>query len=112
MLYYSYKQLEITETEVLDLLTNISNLTSKPDAYYGHEILDILNIITVVLDKPDSEMMNMTIVNANFEENNLPLQINTFLLIANIMNNLISNYFQWDQLSNVFALHYVTYLMK
>ena len=91
-----------SEISVLDMWTSIFELASRPNAYFGHEIFDILDLITFLLDRQDSEMINTTMIDVNFSETSyLPLQINTSFLAAKLLDNLISNYAQWEQLFNV-----------
>lgn len=90
------------ETDVMEIWTNISKFTSKLDAYYGHEITEILDLVTNLLDRQESEIENNTLLHIRDEEKSyLAFQINTTVLGTKIMDNLISNYVQWDQLINV-----------
>ena len=83
------------ETEVLDIWIKISNFTSKADAYFGHEIFDISDLVTQLLDRQESEILDDGV------ENSLLLQINASLFGTETMDNLISNDNQWLQLIDV-----------
>lgn len=86
----------------MDIWINISKFTSDLDAYYGHEISEILDLVTNLLDRQESEILNNTILHIRNEEKiYLSFQINTTVLGTKIMDNLISNNVQWDQLINV-----------
>jgi len=83
------------ETEVLDIWIKMSNFTSKADAYFGHEIFDISDLVTQLLDRQESEILDDGV------ENSLLLQINASLFGTETMDNLISNDNQWIQLIDV-----------
>ncbi len=90
------------ETDVMEIWINISKFTSKLDAYYGHEISEILDLVTNLLDRQESEILNNTIPHIRDDEKSfLDFQIHTTVLGTKIMDNLISNDVQWDQLINV-----------
>ena len=91
-----------SETDVMEIWINISKFTSKLDAYYGHEISEILDLVTNLLDRRESEILNNMILHIRDEEKSfLDFQINTTVPGTKIMDNLISNDVQWDQLINV-----------
>ena len=85
------------ETEVLDIWIEISNFTSRPDAYFGHEIFDIANLVTELLKRQESEMLQDNGVEMKY----LPLQINASRFGTETIDNLISNDAQWLQLIDV-----------
>ena len=86
-------------TEVTDIWINISSLTSQADGYFGQEIFNILDIVTLLLDRQQSEIKNnRTRALKSF----LPLQISTTVYGAETMDNLISNDYQWGQLQQVY----------
>jgi len=84
------------ETEVMDIWIKISNFTSRTDAYFGHEIFDILDLVTQLLNRQESEMLD-----GGVDKNYFLLQINASLFGTEIMDNLISNDNQWLQLIDV-----------
>jgi len=84
------------ETEVLDIWIKISNFTSKADAYFGHEIFDISDLVTQLLNRQESEILDDGV-----DKNSLLLQINASLFGTETMDNLISNDNQWLQLIDV-----------
>lgn len=86
-------------TEVMDSWKNITKFTSRADAYYGHEIFEILDLITLLLDQQESEMT--TSPSSNDSNSYLALQIDSSRFGAETINNLISHDVQWDQLINV-----------
>lgn len=94
-------------TEVMDIWKNITQFTSRADAYFGHEIFEILDLITLLLDRQGSEI-KMTRMNTN---SCLTMQINSSRFGAETVNNLISHDAQWDQLNNVIILVYVSIIM-
>ena len=87
---------EDNTTDVTDVWVSISDFTSGDSLYYGHEIFDILDLVTTLLDRQEMEM-NSTADEASY----LRLQINASFYGAEKMDNLISNDVQWDQLINV-----------
>ena len=85
------------ETKVMDIWIKISNFTSIADAYFGHEIFNILDLVTQLLDRQESEMLDDGV-----DRNSLLLQINASLFGTKTMDNLISNDNQWLQLIDVY----------
>lgn len=92
------------ETVVMDIWINITKLTSRVDAYYGHEIFEILDLITLLLDRQNSEMKIAwsSIDNIRTDTTSyLTMQIDYSRFGAETINNLISHDMHWDQLINV-----------
>ena len=81
----------------MDIWIKMSNFTSKADAYFGHEIFDIVDLVTQLLNRQESEMLLAGGVDMDY----LPLQINASLFGTETMDNLISNDAQWLQLIDV-----------
>ena len=80
-----------------DVWKSLRDFTAPPDKYFGHEITEILELVTDLLNRQDFEM------NYGFF-GNVQFQINSTKYGAEIIDNLISHYFQWDQLANVIYL--------
>ena len=85
-------------TDLTDNWHKIIKFTSRADAYYGHEIYQILDLITLLLDRKESEMATTS---SNDSKNVLAFQIDSSRFGAETINNLISHDFQWGQLVNV-----------
>lgn len=86
-------------TEVTDIWMNVTSLTAQANGYFGQEIFNILDIITLLLDRQQSEITNNRTNRAL--QSFLPLQISTTVYGAETMDNLISNDYQWGQLQQV-----------
>jgi len=77
----------------------VTEFTSRENVpYYGHEILNILDLITTLLDRQQNEM------NETVGIDQLVLQIDSSYYGTHTTNNLISNDAQWAQLENVCML--------
>jgi len=82
--------------DVTDIWISVTDFTSKEDvSYYGHEIFNILDLITDLLDKQQKQM------NGTVGKDELSLQIDSSKYGTDTTNNLISNDAQWGQLDNV-----------
>ena len=90
-------------TEAMGIWENITKFTSKADAYYGHEIFEILDLITLLLDRQEREMKITWSINKTRTDtySYLAMQINYSRFGAETVNNLISHDVQWNQLNNV-----------
>jgi len=79
----------------------VTEFTSRENVpYYGHEIFSILDLITTLLDRQQTEM------NETVGIDKLVLQIDSSYYGTNTTNNLISNDAQWAQLDNVCTLNF------
>jgi len=92
-------QVQNSSAEITAIWKRTANFTSRKDAYYGHEIFQILTDVVVdLLDRMENEMNG--IFDAEPIEH-LTFQINSSYYGTETMNHLITNDAQWDQLANV-----------
>ncbi len=92
-------QVQNSSAEITTIWKRITNFTSRKNAYYGHEIFQILTDVVVdLLDRMENEMVG--IFDAKSIEH-LTFQINSSYYGTETMNHLITNDAQWDQLANV-----------
>lgn len=81
------------DVEVSDIWGKLENFTSPGDAYFGHEILDVLDLITSLLDRMDNQ--------TEMTQGDLDLQVNSTQTGSQIINNLVTNDVQWFQMDQV-----------
>ena len=88
--------MQITSNRTIDLMTiwmSIDDFTFPDDKYFGHEIDDILDLVTDLMDRQDQELASA--------EDHLEFQINTTQLGTEIVDHLVTHDVQWDQLNQV-----------
>jgi len=91
-----FMQVNDDEKNVTDIWISVTDFTSREDvSYYGHEIFNILDLITALLERQTKEM------NGTVGKDELLLQIDSSNYGTDTTNNLISNDAQWAQLDNV-----------
>lgn len=76
-----------------DLWTNVKNLTDlSKNGYFGHEIQDILGLVTSLLERVDSDLNGTS---------NLALNIDSTQSGTMVMNNVIGHHRQWEEIDQV-----------
>lgn len=79
--------------DFMKMWVTIDEFTFPEDKYFGHEIDDILDLVTQLMDRQDEDLATL--------EDHLEFQINTTKLATEIIDHLITHDVQWDQLSQV-----------